>query len=415
MTTRFNTLVLLVFLVLMLGLGDQTAQAAGSDSLTGTKASPQFQIETPAPGTGIIKVEVTNRSGGDLPTGSDVILYGYEGHQVAFEKSKPLPQEGIVTFEDVPLVLGRVYVAATEHQGVRYGSTFAEISADTQEASIEIAIFDTISDLSVLAIEQWHFFVEFESGSTKVIALMLLSNTSDQTVAGKSEGEPAFAVQLPSNALNLQVQESVQLRYAQTERGFSVAHVRPADEPYEVTFGFQLPTEGDRLDFEMPVPLKTESTIVFIPDGAAQLESDHFERMESRDFQGTTYSIYSSEALRTGDTLTFSLVDIAEVESRPLPTERDNARPTELLIGLVVLGITLIAAGIFFWRRTRQEDTEPPGKAARQGNHAEDLMDAIIALDELYKVGELSEEEYGQRRAKLKERLRKAVENEETL
>jgi hypothetical protein len=409
---------MLVFLVLMLGLGDQTALAAGTDPLTGTEARPQFQTETPAPETGTIKIEVVNRSGGDLPLGADVLLYGYDGNQVTFEKAEPLSQEGIVVFEEIPLVIGRVYVAATEHQGVRYGSTLAEITAETREANIEIAVFDATSDLSVLSSDQWHIFVEFQPDSTQVIMLILLSNSSVQTVVGEGEGEPAFQLQVPQNALNLQVQKNVQLRYMQTEDGFGVADIRPADAPYEITFGFQMPTEGDRLDFEMPVPLETGSAIVFIPDGAAQLESDLFESEDKRDFRDTTYSIYSSEALRAGEALSFSLVEISDADSPLLSGERDSDLPTELLIGLVVLGVALIVVGLYVWWRNRQKDRSAQGKkiaAAPESSQAEDLMDAIIALEDLYKVGELSEKEYQQRRAKLKERLREAVEIEETL
>ena len=418
MKKRLYALWNLIFLVLMLGLGDQTALATITDPLTGTEASPQFQTETPAPETGTIEIEVVNRSGGDLPIGADVKLYGYDGNQVAFEKAEPLPQEGIVVFEEVPLVIGRVYVAATEHQGVRYGSTLAEITADSEEANIEIAVFDATSDLSVLSSNQWHIFVEFQPDSTQVIMLMLLSNSSDQTVVGEGEGEPAFQLQVPQNALNLQVQKNVQLRYMQTEDGFGVANIRPADAPYEITFGFQMPKEGDRLDFEMPVPLETGSAIVFIPDGAAQLEGDLFESKDKRDFQGTTYSIYSSEALQAGEALSFSLVDITYADS-PLPSgERDSGPPTELIIGLVVLGVALIVVGLYVWWRNRQKDMGVQGdniETAPQSSQAEDLMDAIIALDDLHKVGELSEEEHQQRRAKLKERLRKTIENEENL
>ena len=41
-------------------------------------------------------------------------------------------------------------------------------------------------------------------------------------------------------------------------------------------------------------------------------------------------------------------------------------------------------------------------------------MDAILALDDLYKEGQLPEEAYNQRRAELKERLKVILEQEST-
>jgi hypothetical protein len=80
--------------------------------------------------------------------------------------------------------------------------------------------------------------------------------------------------------------------------------------------------------------------------------------------------------------------------------------------------VALIVVGLYVWWRNHQKDRSAQGKkiaAAPESSQAKDLMDAIIALDDLHKVGELSEKEYQQRRAKLKERLREAVENEETI
>ena len=413
---RIHSLCIVLVLTLMLGWSHQAALAAGTDSLTGTEASPQSQTETPEPETGTIQVEVVNRSGGDVPIGADVILYGYDGNQVAHEQLQSLPEEGVVIFEQVPMVAGRVYVAATEHQGVRYGSTLAEITTETEEANIEIAVFDTTSDLSALAINQLHIFVEFAPNSARVIMLMLLTNTSEQTVTAENEGGPAFQVELPQQAINLQVQENVQLRYVQTEGGFGVTNIRPSDGPYEITFGFELPNQGDRVSLKMPVPLDTGSAVVFVPGGAAQLEGDRFQRGEDLDMQGAMYNIYSAAGLKAGDMLAFSLDDITDAAPSAPSGEESSLPITELQIGLSVLGAALIIVGLYFWWRNRQQDRETPlGKteATVQSSQTEDLMDAIIALDDLYKVGELSEKEYQQRRAKLKERLRKAVEQQD--
>jgi hypothetical protein len=44
----------------------------------------------------------------------------------------------------------------------------------------------------------------------------------------------------------------------------------------------------------------------------------------------------------------------------------------------------------------------------------ESIMDAILALDDLYKEGQISEEPYRKRRGELKDRLRELMDSSET-
>ena len=76
----------------------------------------------------------------------------------------------------------------------------------------------------------------------------------------------------------------------------------------------------------------------------------------------------------------------------------------------------MVAAGIWLYFRTRQPrpveapEAETPSASAGTGTESPDtLMDAIIALDDLYKDGKLPEEAYLKRRNELKERLKAAT------
>jgi hypothetical protein len=83
---------------------------------------------------------------------------------------------------------------------------------------------------------------------------------------------------------------------------------------------------------------------------------------------------------------------------------------TGLLIGLGVFGLALVAAG--FWllrqRTARQLKAEPAPEEILESETEESLLDAILALDDLYQAGKLPEDAYQQRRGVLKARLRAA-------
>ena len=88
------------------------------------------------------------------------------------------------------------------------------------------------------------------------------------------------------------------------------------------------------------------------------------------------------------------------------------------MIGLAALGLVLIGAGIWLYLRSQRDydeddfidgDDEKTTSVNDIPDDPEALMDAIIALDDLYQAGELPEEAYRKRRGVLKEGLREML------
>ena len=85
----------------------------------------------------------------------------------------------------------------------------------------------------------------------------------------------------------------------------------------------------------------------------------------------------------------------------------------EMIIGIGVFGVVLIVAGIWLYRQRRRKSRsmkrkkkEPEVVEDEVEDTSEALLDAIVALDDLYQAGELPEGAYQQRRAQLKARLK---------
>jgi hypothetical protein len=84
-----------------------------------------------------------------------------------------------------------------------------------------------------------------------------------------------------------------------------------------------------------------------------------------------------------------------------------------LIIGLAALGLVMILVGVMLYRRTQLRVALPeaagtPSEPLEQKDE-QDLIDAIIALDDLYKEGKLPDEAYQKRRADLKTQLRERM------
>jgi hypothetical protein len=132
----------------------------------------------------------------------------------------------------------------------------------------------------------------------------------------------------------------------------------------------------------------------------------------TRNIQETAYHLYNGESLTPGTDLRLSLTGNLGNGLSLTQSSRNG-----LLIGLGVFGVALIVAGIWFYRHTQLQEldegevedlAEIEPTATPENNEA--LMDAIIALDDLYQAGELDEAAYLKRRQALKAKLSQAME-----
>ncbi len=387
---------------------------------TQTSAEVPAEVEDPAARVGTVFIQVVNGSGGDLPVGADVILHGYDGMEESFTQIETLPEEGLLVFEEIPMPEGRVFLATTEYDQVAYGSNISQTTVDSSEASLSLMVFDSVTDTSGLAIERLHIFFDFVNPDTvQVIELVLLSNTSGNTVIAADDG-PVIEFDLPEGAFNLDVQESMQLRYLQTEAGFGIGNVRPSAEPYDITFAFEIPYDKKKADISLPVPLDTTAAIIIAPEDGVKLKSDQLQDGGSRDFQGIPYRTYNSNNLPAGETLRFT---ISGTPKLPKDTSASTSTDptTNLMIGIGALGVVLVVTGIYLWQRNRIADaddewdevSEISDQSSAVAETPDELMDAIIALDDLYQAGDLPEAAYQKRREELKARLQEVVQSDE--
>jgi hypothetical protein len=118
--------------------------------------------------------------------------------------------------------------------------------------------------------------------------------------------------------------------------------------------------------------------------------------------------MFSSGNIAAGSMLKMAVSGIPSTSPELITTETDSK--LGLVIGLAAFGVALIGAGFYLWNRNRKteamdfDEVDVEAQAASRET-PEELMDAIIALDDRYQAGELPEAAYQQRRAELKQRL----------
>lgn len=354
-----------------------------------------------------IKGTVTNGSGSEVPSGLKVTLYGLDrqANQVVLQEETQTDADGQFVFENIEAPFHRIFVVSVEYQDTTYVSDWA-IASGNEEIDLPVTIYDTTTDTSTLRADRLHIFLEFpQEGTMRVIELYVISNDGDKTVVPPSPGEPVLRFTLPEDATNLQFQNGgLGGRFVATEAGFGDTQpVPPGQGSHQVLFAYELPYTK-KVPVRHPVHLPIDSATLIVPDtGGLKVRSEMFTPSGTQTIEGKNYRVFGSQALQPDQEIFF------EVSGRPTPaTGPDISSRTGLAIGLGVFGLALIVVGIVLWRRPQAAEEVAEEEAEAPPDLEEDpetLMDAILALDDLYQQGKLSEEAYQTRRAELKARL----------
>lgn len=382
-------------------------QAAQATPVSGTPAA----VTTIVPFTTTVNGKVTSTSGVALPASLKVTLAGFDSMAQTWTADSTLTADGTFRFDDVQVQTGRTFMATIDYQKVTFISDplhAADMKAG-QPAALTVAVSEVTSDTKTLSANRMHLFFDFSQvGVIQVAELFVITNSGDKAVAAGAIDQPALKFELPQGAQNLSFEDGTlgDGRYIKTDTGFGDLHTVYSKEQVQVLFGYEMPYSGGKQAISIPVTLPVEQVVVMVPSGGVTVESSQLNSAGTRDVQGTSIQLFTSGGLASGAKLDLSLSGEPQGSSAA-----GNAGTNELVIGLGAFGLVLVAAGVWLYsrRRTETEEIEADGEdipAAEEETTADSLLDAIVALDDLYQAGELPEAAYQQRRAELKARYK---------
>lgn len=384
--------------------GAETTPVVEGTPATETSATP---VATEAAATPAGGVKISGSVSGPNVAGLNVTLRGYDhatdstGANEVVTLTAVTDESGAYVFEGLEVVKNRIFFAEIEYAGVTYSSDAAIFSADPVDLTMPpVLVYETTEDYSTLVFDQAHFFIEVSDGTMQVIGVYTFSNTSDKTIVITAPMDVPF-IKAPADAQNVGfdlTQDSAPI-FSAGETGFAMP---PSETPYGFVEFYTLPYTG-KVQMNQPFALPSSSVLVLVPDGM-KAKSSQLTEGELQSFQGTAYRSYSGVGLNSGDTLTLDL------SGQPKSDSSDSRQG--LLIGVGALGAVLILAGAWMYWRERQKSVEEDVEEDDEEDEMEseeDLLDAIIALDDLHRSGKISGEAYQTRRAELKARLKNVM------
>ena len=391
----------------------ETAETAETGPYPVATAQPEVAATASPSGLGTVVVTVFNGSGAEVPADLPVTLYGFDNMQMAITETSSSGEDGVYTFENVEMPPERAFLAGVDYAGGTYGSDVATVDPEFPVLNLQVVIYEPSTDASVLTTDRLHIFFDFTDPElVQVVEVYIVSNPTSYSIVSSTSGGPVLFFPLPAGYQNLQFEEGVLgERFMETEGGFTdTTSVPPGSSQYQLVFAFNMPYDR-RLEFSQPMAMETMAVVIMIPDNGVKLSSADLMDAGVRDFQGTMFQMYNGSNLAAGSSLEFSL---SGKPAQSGASMLDQSSWQGIAVGLGVLGVVLVALGVWLYRRNQRtagleadlEEEILEAETPADQDDTDALMDAIIALDDQFQAGELPEEAYLQRRAELKERLK---------
>jgi len=344
-----------------------------------------------------------------------IILEGYDQFEPAFEASLPVPADGKVEFTDIPFPEGRVYFASIPYGGAVYRSQIVMVEGDTAGLDLQIEIFKTTTDQSGLVIDRLHVLMEFnQPGLVDIVEIFIMSNFGDATIVPESAGEISVEFPLPAGAVGISFEDgALGQRYLKTDDGFGdTVSIPPGSGIYPLSVYYSLPYENDEIDFIQQMNYPVGAAVVMLPAGDIVLQGIGLEDHGVQSIPSGEVRVFSTSGLAAEMVLEFNVSGELAVEvpgtvnsPEPAPLPVKANLNDGIIIGAGGLGVILVTGGVLLLVRRRQSGDPGRDKRERVGS-PEEIMDSIIALDDLFENGEISEKDYQEKRKDLKDELK---------
>jgi hypothetical protein len=332
--------------------------------------APAWAQEDPPPvEEQTISGTVVNLTSGQMaPAGLEVMLHGWgsQGEQLEMLHGE-LEQGGTFKFEGVLMEPEAVYAAMVVYLDVTYFSSPRQLIEEGGLSPIEISVYETTTSDDLVTIDQHHIFLDFGQGGLSVAEIYSLTNDGDRAIkdAVILEGDRSATLEfpLPVGAANLFFLAAPADRFVSQAEGFADTRpLIPGEQSGQIAATYVLQYE-DGLTFQHSIPYDTQEISVFLPyDSELSLENDTAEYLGAQTFaDGKTYETYLLGNASAGEEIELELPGRPAAQTSGMSRESQTEAGSEegIAVGLGVLGATLIAAGIWWWRREDAEVDAP--------------------------------------------------------
>ena len=402
------------------GTPQASVTPGGTPAATDVSGTPSTS-STPTPVLGSIGGKIVNGSGGTLPGDLTAILHVFEHNTTTQQFSEvstqvaPVGSDGSYKFDQVPLPANRAFFISANYANNNYESDPVFPTPGVNNITLPLSVYDTTTDPSGLVADQVHVLLDYSKADVvQVVEYLIINNPSTKAIVAAEKGGAVIKVVLPKGYTNLQFdQGAIGDRYLKTDDGFAdTLSIVPGSQKYQLVFAVDmlLPKPdlfgGTKIEFNQPFPVKINSLSVLVPNGVT-VSGSNFTAQGQQDIgNGSKYNVFTTSSVDAGKVIQ---IIASGLPSGSAPVTTSNSIPTTI-IGVGALGLVLIVVGVWmFWRNRQEASAEDAGDTDEDEGaaSADEIIDAIVALDDQFKAGNIQNEAYQERRAALKAKLKK--------
>lgn len=339
----------------------------------------------------VVEGNVINVSGGDVKVASQASLKVIANGQVIKKMDTTLLANGSFRFILVPYSPDWSYVVSVSHNGMTFNSNviYGQDTASADTAHLLLQVYDSTTDISVLRGEQTHIMLEFAGDKTvRIVEYVMVSNHSSYVVVPQDSQTPLLQFTVPTAAQGLNLDNSTDTTYLKVMgNGFGDWQSIEPGNSHQVVFEYQLPFNGDdTLLFSFPVA--ATSVLVMVQDESNQITCKGPLHLNQRKMGEGTMDIFSAVNIAAGDELMMHCYNSSQL----VP---------QIAAGVALLFV-LVSVVLIFSSKKKQAQQLRAEQAQQRKNQ---ILDAIIVLDDSYKAGDLAKDAYQKKRAELVKQL----------
>ena len=383
------------------------------------------------PGNGLLNGRVEQGTvGGASVAGLEVLLEGFVDFSPVVAFTATLTAEGDFSFANLATDPSVVYFASVTLEGISYSSPILMYGEGTDSLETTVNVYEPTDDESGITLERAHWIVDSQPGALIVAQIYAYSNNLDRAFIGQTrEGldiPVTVAIPVPPAAVEITFDNGeLGGRFQQVGHTiYDTAPVVPGAGTRQVIVRYALPYKGTSAEFSGAVPYPAKSLNLLISElPGMQVAVTGLESLGPQDIQGQAYQMWQSENITPDQRVSAQFSDLlaaGDIDPRAQAgatgasgasgsqNTGSSARVPQLegwtpwaLGGVLLLGLVGIIA--WAWRARLAESADDP-KALMRRQRAE-LIQRIAKLDDLHAVGEVSDDNWQQQRARLKAEL----------
>tara|TARA_B100000686_G_scaffold49981_2_gene53637 strand:- start:14669 stop:15859 length:1191 start_codon:yes stop_codon:yes gene_type:complete len=310
----------------------------------------------------------TKITGTILPSNSDtsgpkdilVTLNVLEGVSSVRETSVNTNAQGAFEFEINPIP-NRIYFISTQYKGATYSS---RRNYNDFEKPIEITVFDSTKDISVLEVQNHSIIVTGavpEEGFIEILERVSIVNSSNQTfIADQADGTPSMPnflrFALPKGAYNLDVRSNlIGGQVLEVDRGFALTTpITPTIEsPHQIEFVYRVNYSEQNISLSRILRFGAKSFRLVVPTNVGTPRASQLKDLGATELNGKLLRLLEATDIEPASELEINLSDL---KLPSLITKISNSLNSwyTLLIVPVILALCLIYLLVYLISRNRK-------------------------------------------------------------